>query len=226
MWADLDKRLDADLEYERTGDLRIAETERRPGARPRARRPGARGGDRARAGRGRRPAVAGARALPPCPRRHLLRDGRPGQSLLLVAPTFGRRARDLGAIVWEELPGARDPPRRGRLSCSRPPTGGCAPPPGPLGRGVDAAACGGARRAAAHRALRAPDAGDGAAAAGARRGAPRGQPQAQHEAGAERRGLDRRGQARLGRPRHARARDDRGEPEARGASTRPPCCPC
>ena len=68
---------------------------------------------------------------------------------------------------------------------------------------------------AAHRALRAPDAGHGAAASGARRGAPRGEPQAQHEAGEERRGLDRRGQARLGRPRHARAGDDRGEPAAR-----------
>jgi len=100
LWADLDKRLDTPLEYERCGDLRIIESEA--------------DAERLRAVAARE-RVAGLtlewvegqalRSLVPtlsprviggtfCP------TG--GQANpLLVAPTFGRRARDLGAMVWE-----------------------------------------------------------------------------------------------------------------------------
>jgi sarcosine oxidase subunit beta len=100
LWADLDKRLGACLEYERCGDLRlvesaadverirpIAEGERRAGlalewvegASLRALVPAL------------SPAVIGGTFCP---------TG--GQANpLLVAPTFGRRAQELGAVVWE-----------------------------------------------------------------------------------------------------------------------------
>jgi len=103
MWADLDKRLDADLEYERTGDLRIAETEQDL-ARVRAL------ADRERAaGIALEPIEgAGLRSLVPALSPGVLGGtfcATGGQANpLLVAPTFGRRARDLGAIVWEGCP--------------------------------------------------------------------------------------------------------------------------
>src|SRR4030095_3139961 len=103
LWADLDKRLDADLEYERTGDLRIAETVDDL-ARVRAL------ADRERAaGIGVGPVEgAGLRSLVPALSPAVLGGtfcATGGQANpLLVAPTFGRRARDLGAIVWERSP--------------------------------------------------------------------------------------------------------------------------
>jgi len=103
LWADLDKRLDVPLEYERCGDLRIVETEadverlRAVAARERETGLGLEWVE----GQALRSLVP---ALSPrviggtfCP------TG--GQANpLLVAPTFGRRARDLGATVWEECP--------------------------------------------------------------------------------------------------------------------------
>lgn len=103
LWADLGKRLDADLEYERTGDLRIAETEDDL-ARVRAL------ADRERAaGLALEPIEgAGLRSLVPALSPRVLGGtfcATGGQANpLVVAPTFGRRARDLGAIVWEECP--------------------------------------------------------------------------------------------------------------------------
>src|SRR5262245_2973060 len=100
LWADLERRLEARLEYERCGDLRLAETEpdvervraaaEREGtawlrlewvdsywlrALVPALAPGVLGGTFC---------VTGGQANP-----------------LLAAPSFGRRARDLGAVVWE-----------------------------------------------------------------------------------------------------------------------------
>ena len=100
LWADLDKRLDADLEYERTGDLRIAETVDDL-ARVRAL------ADRERAaGIALEPVEgAGLRSLVPALSPAVLGGtfcATGGQANpLLVAPMFGRRAGDLGAIVWE-----------------------------------------------------------------------------------------------------------------------------
>ena len=103
LWADLDKRLDADLEYERTGDLRIAETEADL-ARVRAL------ADRERVAGLALEAVdgAGLASLAPALSPRVLGGtfcATGGQANpLLVAPTFGRRARDLGAVVWEGCP--------------------------------------------------------------------------------------------------------------------------
>ncbi len=69
LWGDLDKRLDARLEYDRCGDFRSLV----PALSPRVL-----GGTLCR---------TGGQANP-----------------LLVAPAFGRRAQDLGAIVWEGCP--------------------------------------------------------------------------------------------------------------------------
>jgi len=100
LWADLDKRLDACLEYVRCGDLRLVESE----ADVERIRPIAEGERRAGLtlewveGKGLRalvpalsPAVIGATFCP---------TG--GQANpLVVAPTFGRRAQELGAVIWE-----------------------------------------------------------------------------------------------------------------------------
>lgn len=103
LWADLDKRLEARVEYERCGDLRLVES---PADAERLRRIAAREEDAGLSiewveGVGLRSLVPG---IGPqmlggtfCP------TG--GQANpLLVAPSFGRRARDLGAIVWEHCP--------------------------------------------------------------------------------------------------------------------------
>jgi sarcosine oxidase subunit beta len=100
LWAELDKRLDARLEYERCGDLRVLETERD------LERVSTIAVSERRAGL-HLEWVAGPalRSLVPAlsPR---VRAGTfcptGGQANpLLVAPTFGKRAQDLGAIVWE-----------------------------------------------------------------------------------------------------------------------------
>ncbi len=103
LWGDLDKRLDARLEYDRCGDLRIVET--------------AADAEKLRAIAAREEDAglslewlegAALRSLVPAlsPRvlgGTLCRTG--GQANpLLVAPAFGRRAQDLGAIVWEGCP--------------------------------------------------------------------------------------------------------------------------
>ena len=100
LWADLDKRLDARLEYERTGDLRIAETPE-DAVRVRA------FADRERGAGVELEWLEGAslRSLVPALSPHVLGGTfcpTGGQANpLVVAPTFGRRARDLGAVVWE-----------------------------------------------------------------------------------------------------------------------------
>jgi sarcosine oxidase subunit beta len=103
LWSDLDTRLDARLEYERTGDLRIAETPA-DAARVRALADGERNAGVVLEW------VEGAalRSLVPALSPGVLGGtycATGGQANpLLVAPTFGRRARDLGAIVWEGCP--------------------------------------------------------------------------------------------------------------------------
>src|SRR5262249_10058832 len=100
LWADLDKRLDAQVEYERCGDLRLIETEAD------AARVGAIAARERDAGLALEGVEGGAlRSLVPAlsPR---VRGGvfcpTGGQANpLLVAPTFGRRAQELGAVVWE-----------------------------------------------------------------------------------------------------------------------------
>jgi len=103
LWPELDKRLDARLEYERCGDLRIVETA------PDAEKL------RAIAAREREAGLSlewvegtALRALAPGLSSRILGGTfcpTGGQANpLLVAPTFGRRAQDLGAIVWEGCP--------------------------------------------------------------------------------------------------------------------------
>jgi sarcosine oxidase subunit beta len=100
LWAEMDNRLDARVEYDRCGDLRLVET---PGDGEKVRAIGAREREaglslewvEGQALRSVVPALS-SRMLGGtfCP------TG--GQANpLLVAPTFGKRARDLGAIVWE-----------------------------------------------------------------------------------------------------------------------------
>jgi sarcosine oxidase subunit beta len=100
LWADLDKRLDARLEYERCGDLRLVETEadaERVKAIAAAERDAGLTLEwvEGKALRSLVPALSPrARGGTFCP------TG--GQANpLLVAPRFGRRAQDLGAVVWE-----------------------------------------------------------------------------------------------------------------------------
>jgi len=100
LWADLDKRLDARLEYERCGDLRIVET--------------AADAEKVRAIAARERAAGlslewvegtGLRSLVPALSPRVLggtfcpTGGHANP--LLVTPTFGKRAQDLGAVVWE-----------------------------------------------------------------------------------------------------------------------------
>jgi len=103
LWADLDKRLDARLEYERCGDLRIVETA------PDAEKL------RALAAREREAGLSlewvegtALRSLAPALSSRILGGTfcpTGGQANpLLVAPTFGRRAQELGAVVWEGCP--------------------------------------------------------------------------------------------------------------------------
>jgi sarcosine oxidase, subunit beta len=103
LWADLDKRLDMPLEYERCGDLRIIETEAD------AERL------RAIAARERETGLSlewvegqTLRSLVPTLSPRVLGGtfcATGGQANpLLVAPTFGKRARDLGVAVWEDCP--------------------------------------------------------------------------------------------------------------------------
>jgi sarcosine oxidase subunit beta len=103
LWADLDKRLDARLEYERCGDLRIIETA------PDAEKL------RALAAREREAGLSlewvegtALRSLEPALSSRILGGTfcpTGGQANpLLVAPTFGRRAQELGAVVWEGCP--------------------------------------------------------------------------------------------------------------------------
>ena len=103
LWADLDKRLDARLEYERCGDLRIVETA------PDAEKL------RALAAREREAGLSlewvegtALRSLAPSLSSRILGGTfcpTGGQANpLLVAPTFGRRAQELGAVVWEGCP--------------------------------------------------------------------------------------------------------------------------
>jgi sarcosine oxidase subunit beta len=103
LWADLDKRLDARLEYERCGDLRIVETA------PDAEKL------RALAARERGAGLSlewvegtALRSLAPALSSRILGGTfcpTGGQANpLLVAPTFGRRAQELGAVVWEGCP--------------------------------------------------------------------------------------------------------------------------
>jgi len=100
LWADLDKRLDARIEYERCGDLRIVETEA--------------DGERLRAVAAReRDAGLGLEWVEGTALRSLVPALAPSvaggtfcptgghANPLLVAPAFGKRARDLGAMVWE-----------------------------------------------------------------------------------------------------------------------------
>jgi sarcosine oxidase subunit beta len=100
LWAEIDKRLDASLEYDRCGDLRIVETET--------------DAEKVRAiAEGERAAglslewVEGPalRSIVPTLSARVLGGTfcpTGGQANpLLVAPTFGKRARDRGAIVWE-----------------------------------------------------------------------------------------------------------------------------
>ncbi len=103
VWADLEARLGAPLQYERCGDLRIAETETD------AQRVRDLAADERAAGltlewvEG--PAL---RSLVPALGPSVLGGvfcATGGQANpLLVAPAFGRRARDLGARVWEHSP--------------------------------------------------------------------------------------------------------------------------
>lgn len=103
LWPDLDRRLDAHLEYARTGDLRIAETDA-DAARIRALADAERGAGLALEW------VEGAalRALVPVIAPTVLGGtfcATGGQANpLVVAPMFGRRARDRGATVWEHCP--------------------------------------------------------------------------------------------------------------------------
>jgi len=103
LWPEMDKRLDARVEYDRCGDLRIVETEAD------AERV------RAIAAREREAGLSldwvegsALRSLVPSLSLRVLGGTfcpTGGQANpLLVAPTFGRRARDLGAVVWEGCP--------------------------------------------------------------------------------------------------------------------------
>ena len=100
LWPEMDKRLDARVQYDRCGDLRIVETD----------------ADvekvRAIAARERDAGLSlewvegqALRSLVPALSSRVLGGtfcATGGQANpLLVAPTFGKRARDLGAIVWE-----------------------------------------------------------------------------------------------------------------------------
>ena len=100
LWAEIDKRLDARLQYDRCGDLRIVETEVDAEK------------VRAIASRERSAGLTlewvegqALRSLAPTLSPRVLGGTfcpTGGQANpLLVAPTFGRRARDLGAVVWE-----------------------------------------------------------------------------------------------------------------------------
>ena len=100
LWAEIDKRLDARLQYDRCGDLRIVETEADAEK------------VRAIAARERHAGLTlewvegqALRSLVPTLSPRVLGGTfcpTGGQANpLLVAPTFGRRARDLGAVVWE-----------------------------------------------------------------------------------------------------------------------------
>lgn len=103
LWADLAKRLEASVEYERCGDLRLVET-----AEDRERVRSIAAGEE---GAGLRLEWVEGQAL-----RAIVPGIGPGvlggtfcptggqANPLLVAPTFGRRARDLGATVWEGAP--------------------------------------------------------------------------------------------------------------------------
>jgi len=100
LWADLDRRLGARLEYERCGDLRIAETEADV-ARVRA----IAEHERSAGLRLEWVDSYGLRALVPALAPGVLGGifcATGGQANpLLAAPSFGRRARELGAVVWE-----------------------------------------------------------------------------------------------------------------------------
>jgi sarcosine oxidase subunit beta len=100
LWAALDRRLGARLEYERCGDLRIVESE----------------ADAARlaaVAEGERQAGLDLEWVEGAALRSLVPALAPGviggmycatggqANPLLVAPTFGRRARETGAVVWE-----------------------------------------------------------------------------------------------------------------------------
>jgi sarcosine oxidase subunit beta len=103
LWADLDKRLDARVEYERCGDLRIIETE---ADRERLRAIAAREGD---AGLTLEwvEGTALTSLMPALSPRVLGGTFCPTgghANPLTVAPTFGKRAQDLGAAVWEDSP--------------------------------------------------------------------------------------------------------------------------
>jgi sarcosine oxidase, subunit beta len=100
LWAEIDKRLDARLQYDRCGDLRIVETEADV--------------EKVRAIAAREQGAGltlewvegqALRSLVPTLSPRVLGGTfcpMGGQANpLLVAPTFGRRARDLGAVVWE-----------------------------------------------------------------------------------------------------------------------------
>jgi sarcosine oxidase subunit beta len=100
LWAEIDKRLDARLEYDRCGDLRIVETQADAEK------------VRATAAREREAGLSlewvegqALRSLVPALSARVLGGTfcpTGGQANpLLVAPTFGKRARDVGAVVWE-----------------------------------------------------------------------------------------------------------------------------
>jgi glycine/D-amino acid oxidase-like deaminating enzyme len=103
LWPDLDSRLGADVEYERCGDLRLVESSgdvgrlREIAAREEAqgvRLEWVEGGALRSLVPGIGPQVIGGMFCP---------TG--GQANpLVVTPRFARRARDLGAVVWEECP--------------------------------------------------------------------------------------------------------------------------
>ena len=103
VWPELEKRLEARLEYDRCGDLRIAETEADV---TRLRATAERESSAGLAldwvdGRALRTLVPGL--APGVLGGTFCATG--GQANpLLVAPSFARRARDLGAIVWEGCP--------------------------------------------------------------------------------------------------------------------------
>jgi sarcosine oxidase, subunit beta len=100
LWAELDKRLDARLEYERCGDLRLLETdsdvERITEIAARERSAGL--GLEWVEGQALRSLVP---ALSPRVRAGTFCPTGGQANPLLVAPTFGKRAQDRGAIVWE-----------------------------------------------------------------------------------------------------------------------------
>jgi len=103
LWADLERRLEAPLEYERCGDLRIVESvedaKRLQAVAARERETGltlewVEGAALRALVPGIAPGVLGGTFCPTGGQANPLR----------VAPTIGRRARDLGAVVWEGCP--------------------------------------------------------------------------------------------------------------------------